>query len=807
MEDRPTTELASSIDVRNYFLKLLAHWYFFVIAFIIGFSYKYIKDRFVVYTYSSNATLILYDDLQNTQAAIGSLEMFDTRKNYETEFGVLKSYSLNKIALSELDFDISYFQQQDFRPDIDLYKKTPFLVKFDSTKKPANYVKYYLKFTSGDKFIIKRGRKDKGSEIGFGEKYSSGNQEFTIVKNPNLNIDYKNLVGKTFYFYKNDFNSLVLSFKNRLNVDLRSPQSSILWLWISGRVPERIVDYLNKLSEVYMRQSLAGKNRIALNTIKFIDEQLKTVMDSLGSVENKLQGIEQSNQALDISKHDEMLFAELERLQEVKKRSEIQENFYKYLERNLSKNDVNTDIISPYLVDIEDVVLETLLTEYQKIKSEQEVLQYDVKSNIPQMDILNLKLEQIKKRLQKHINGSQQAVDYNIKETNKSISKLYKKLRKVPAFQREMSNVQRKYKLNDNIYTFLLEKRTEAGMTMASNSPGAKILDVAMYKNVVRNNPAKNSAAKIILICLIIPIIIIEIKSFFNNKIIDRSDVEKQTSIPILSSISHNETKSDLPVHEFPKNPVSESFRLLKTNLKYLLMDKENAVISVNSTVSGEGKTFCSSNLSILFAMLHKKVLLIGLDLRKPRLHLPFGNNNKIGLSTYLIGANSLDEVIFSTEIENLSLLPSGPIPPNPAELIESEKMSNLILKLKKEYDYIIIDTAPVAHVTDALLISKFTDSNLFVIRQNHSTKNVVKVIEELHTTKKMHNMGLVINDVNPSMIFGLKYGYGFAYGYSYGYGYGQELSKGYYDNDSNEEGFIKKLANKFYKILRQLFE
>ncbi len=804
MEDKPTMQTGNNLDVRNYLLKIIAYWYLFLIVFVIGFIFKYIYERFTTYTYSSNATLILYDDLQNTQAALNTLKIFDNRKDYETEFGVLKSYSLNKIALSELDFDISYFKHESFKSDIDLYKNSPFVVKLDSSKPQANNIKYYLEFISDSKIRIEEDETGRVSELNFGQLYSTDNQSFIIEKNNRINFDYSELKGNKYYFYKNDFNTLVLDYKDRLNVDLRSPNSSILWLWISGTVPERIVDYLNKLSEVYMRQKLESKNRIVLNTIKFIDVQLKNIVDSLGQSENKLKNLESSSNFLDINKQDELIVKELESLQEANKLSGIKKSFYEYLENNLDKDAASINIVSPYLVDIQDFVMEGLLQEYQKTQSEKEVLQYDVKKDIPQMDIFNLKLQQLKVRLKKHIKNSKQAIDYNIQQGNSKIKKLYNQLRNSPKSQRQIANIKRKYELNDNIYTFLLEKRTEAGITMASNSPGAKVLDMAISQNAVCDNPNTNGTIKTILICLVISILIIEIKGFFNNKIIDRADIEKQTSIPILSSISHNTTASDLPIYDFPKNPVSESFRLLKTNLQYLLVDKQNPVISVNSTISGEGKTFCSSNLSILFAMLGKKVLLIGLDLRKPRIHIPFNNNNNVGLSTYLIGSNNLDEVIFDTQVDNLSLLPAGPVPPNPAELIESPKMSELITSLKKIYDYIIIDTAPIAHVADTLLISKFTDANIFVIRQNYSNKNLIKAIDELYVNKKINNMGLLINDVNPSMIFGLKYGYGFSYGYSYGYGYGQKAA--YYDNDVHKSSFIKRIGSNLYGLIEKLF-
>jgi tyrosine-protein kinase Etk/Wzc len=803
MEEVKTQAKSSSFDIKNYLLKLIAHWYLFVISIAIGLIYNFFDNRFKIESYSTNSTMLLNDDQQNTQAVVGGLQLFDYRKNYENEFGVLKSYALNRAAISELDFTISYFKNESFRSDVDLYKKTPFIVELDTTKQQANWLKCHLEFISETEFILRIEEKKLEKKLSFNQKFESDYLNFTIKKNPDSKINNKNLVGNKYYFYKNSFNSLVNSYKNRLNVDLRSPNSSILWLWINGTVPERIVDYINKLIEVYLRQSLEAKNRVVVNTIKFIDNQLAGVIDSLDVVEDKLQLFKQNNKILDISKEGEMLFEELDKLQQEKKIIEIKKNFYDYLTRDLEANGELTTGISPTFLDIQDPVLESLLAQYQKLQSEKEILGYDVKKDIPSLDIINLKLKSLQKELSKHISNSLNAIDYNMVDIAKKISQIDFKLRQIPSVEREIQNIQRRYKLNDNIYTFLLERRTEAGITMASNSPGAKILDNAKYENVIKNAPkAGGNQTKIFFISLLVPLLIIVIKDFFNNKIIDKSDVENGTSIPILGSITTNVQKVNLPTHEFPKSPIAESFRLLKTNLQFLLVDKTNPVISICSTISGEGKSFCSGNLAALLAHSKKKTLLIGLDLRKPTAHLPFRHPNIVGLSSYLIGLYKLEDIIFETHIRNLSLIPSGPIPPNPAELIESEKMLNLMKTLKKQFDYIIIDTPPVALVTDALLVARLSDANIFVLRQNYSSKNVLKVVEELHVNKKMNNMGIIINDANPSVVFGLKYGYGFNYSYSYG----DEEGSGYFDVPKPKMNLIKRAGKWFYRKLRGIF-
>ena len=805
-EEISSTNASSSFNLKNYLLKLIAYWYLFVLSIIITFVVNYINDRYSISTYATNATIMLQDELQSTQRVVGGLQLFDNRKNVENEIGVLKSYSLSETALQELNFDISYFKYEKFRSDIDLYQSTPFIVEPDSNKKFVNGLTGRITFLTENRIKLEIQSLNILQEISFNENFSSDQLNFKIIRNDKYTFDYKNLIGNQYYFYKNNMNSLINSYSNRLNVDLRSPSSSILWLWINGTVPQRIIDYTNKIAEVYLRKRLDEKNRIVINTIKFIDSQLANVVDSISEAEDSLQLFKQSNQILDIGKEGEMLFDEFAEQQKERKLLILKKNFYLYIQRQLKENDDMMGIVSPVLLEINDQVLVSYFDEYQKLKSEEEILNYDVKGDIPSSDILKLKLNRIKNNLKSHINKSIQATDYNIGEINKKLGIINAKLRNIPLVERQIQNIKRRYKLNDNIYTFLLERRTEAGITQASNSPGAKSLDIARIENVVKKSPKPGqNTTKYIFIALLIPVLIIVLLDFFSNKIIDKSDIEKVTQIPIMGSISRNIFDEKVPVFESPKSPIAESFRLLKTNMQYFLANSDRAVVMISSALSGEGKSFTSVNLSALLAKGNKKTILIGLDLRKPTAHARFSLSNEIGLSTYLINFNTLDEVILPTHIENLSVIPSGPIPPNPAELIESPKMEELLEKLKEQFEFIILDTPPIAYVADSMLLTKYTDINLFVLRQNYSPKNVIKVIDEIYTSGKMKNMGIVINDVNQSVIYGLKRGYGFGYGYSFGYGYND--GQGYFDTKGRKKrNIFYRFGSWFYGKLKIVF-
>ena len=794
-----------SFDIKNYLLKLIVYWYLFVISITIAFSINYYNNRFAISQYISNSTIILKDELQTTQKVIGGLNLFDNRNNLENEIGILKSYSLTKKALEELDFEISYFKHEKYRSDVDLYKSSPFVVQLDSSKQQANYYKCYITILSETKYKLYIKNNEFTKTLKFGETFSNASITFKIVKRNNFKNNFKTYINKEYYFYKNDMISLIKSYKSRININLRSPNSSILWLWLNGTVKQRMIDYQNKLAKLYLQRRLDDKNKIVKNTINFIDSQLKIVVDTLSDVEDNLQGYKQTNQIIDISKEGEILFDELVALQSEKKMVKLKLNFYKYLKTNISEQKDASSILLPGFIDVQDKILNSSLEKLEDLKSKKEILEFDVKKDLPNYNKLEFQIKKIENSLTLHIDKSINLQKYNLVEVNKKTSNTYSQLRKIPKVEREIINIQRNYKLNDNIYSFLLKKRTDATITLATNSPGAKILDLARVENITKQSPKPgDNRTKLIFISLIIPILIIIIKEFFNNKIIEKSDIEKNTTVPIIASISRNTSKDNIPIFTQPNSPISEAFRLFKTNIKYLLIDKNNPIIVISSTISGEGKSFCSTNLSAIFAKSEKKTLLIGLDLRKPQLHKAFNNDNKIGLSTYLIGYNEIDEIIVNTEIENLFFIPSGPIPPNPAELIESEKMKNLLSDLKKQFDYIIIDTPPIAHVTDTMLIANYSDVNIFIVRQGYSSKNVLNVINEAIEKGNLKNTGILINDINQSIRYGLKNGYGFSYGFNYGYG--AKDGQGYFNHIETNNTIFKKIDKAFYDMLSKIF-
>lgn len=284
-----------------------------------------------------------------------------------------------------------------------------------------------------------------------------------------------------------------------------------------------------------------------------------------------------------------------------------------------------------------------------------------------------------------------------------------------------------------------------------------------------------------LLLGLIIPGLYIFIADFLNNKIIDKKDIEKATQVPIIGFIGHNNSESDTPVISNPGTSLSESFRSIRTNLKYYLNGENKAVISITSTISGEGKTFMSVNLAAALSMLGKKTLLMGVDLRRPKIDSIFEIERHKGLSTYLIGESSYEDIVIKNSINNLWFVPAGPVPPNPTELLDTEKMKQFIARARNDFDFIVLDTPPVGIVSDALLLGNYADINIFIVRQHYSEKSTLDLIQKIFERNELKNLTIAVNDIKAAGYYGygLRYGYGIYQGYGYNYGNGQYGSYG----------------------------
>ncbi len=779
MENSPQNNIyqEESIDIKKYLFKFLANWYWFAIALSIALAVAYMVNRYSEPTYTISSSLIISDkqsDVASVEAIIAELGRSRVRRKATVvnEISILKSYKMARLAIEELDFEISYVSVG--RREIaesKMYHSCPFVVIPDTSHNQLNGYPVNIKILSGREYLLEindnYGIKRK---LKFGETFDSEILKFKILlSNPETFVFDKTNSNK-YYFRFHDINSLAKQYRAKLNLDVNDEKGSILMLKLNGFVPEKMAVYLNKLSEVYIRSELIEKNLRAENTLEFIDEQLNVIVKDLNAAEVRLQDFRTKNQVINLSQKGTVLYNELIKIQNERFVYDVKTKYLDYLENNLQKKEQNDAIVAPSVLGITDPALQKLVGSYNERLSEKNKFSLIAREDAPNLIIIQNELNSLKETLAEYIVSTRKTNQITLQAFDQKQDLINLQINRLPANERQQINIEREYKLNNELYTFLLEKRAEAGITKASNIADNKILDIARPENTVQLTPKRSQNYMIALVLgLGIPGAVILMFEFFNTKIEDKKDIESNTRIPIIGTIGHNEIHSEMPVYVDPKSAIAESFRSLRTNLQYVLREKDQKVIMISSTISGEGKTFAAINLAIIMAMTNKKVLLLGLDLRKPSLHKIFDVPNETGISTFLSKQSEYDSVIKETSIENLYLTPSGPVPPNPAELIETEQMKSFFEKAEKAFDYIVIDTPPIALVTDALLVSRHAHANLFMIRQRYSSKHVFELINKLEQEQKVTAMNILVNDLKIPKYYGYNYGYNYGYGYGYG--------------------------------------
>ncbi|WP_320052910.1 polysaccharide biosynthesis tyrosine autokinase [uncultured Acetobacteroides sp.] len=777
VEQYPTEQ---SLDVKKYVNMVIRNWYWFATSLAICLAVAYAITFTTKPVYQVNSTILIRDDKNRTttgaEALLTELSLVNNTKSIQNEIGILKSYSLASSTINELsDFHTSIALQGrgGVRSHI-LYKDAPFLIQFTKRKRNPIERPLEIEFVSNDKYTVS----DNGSEATppkkFFEEVSVGSFSFRLIPTSTSPTSF---IGRTITVTRNDLNKLANFYRNNIKVDLVDKNASLIALSSTGNSAEQEADYLNKMVEVYIRQQLNEKNQIAKNTIDFIDGQLFGMKDSLNKAESNLKSFRTTNKILDISKESDILLDMLKEQQSTKAEIDINQRYYAYLKNYLTKRENFSDIVAPYTLGINDLQLNTILNELSAISAERDNLKLSVKENNPAMLQVNRKLNRAKESLMEKVNSLIVTNKMTKEDIDKQMNQLESRISTLPSSEQLLINKTKLYDLLSKTYTYLLEKKSEASIAKASNISDCKVVDPAMPINSVlkQPKPLMNYTLGFIL-GLLIPFIVIILRDYFDDKIRTIKEVTDSLSdISMLATLNHSAVTTELPVVERPKSHISESFRELRTNLNYVIAEGKSKIIMVTSLISGEGKTFCACNLSAIYAASGKRTLLVGLDIRKPKVQAIFEITSHKGMSTYLSNHAYFEETISPTTIPNLWIAVSGPIPPNPSELIGSPRMKEFLEEAQKHYDCIIIDTPPIGIVSDARIIFNLVDLVLFVTRMGVSPKDVVEYCKDLHLSLK-NKLAMTIND------FDSKLGYGY---YSkYRNYYRKEYNKhDYYEN------------------------
>jgi tyrosine-protein kinase Etk/Wzc len=755
----------NSFNVQKYLFQLLKNWYYIVGALLIGIGIAFLMNRYTTPVYQASASVII-DDQENVQNMFERMYTPWTKQRslVQNEQTVLQSYSLARRSLERLGLDVQYYGIGRLR-NSQIYPYIGFDVKLKEGN--ANHSKLYIDILTDNTYrLYDEETATIDTIMEFGRAFKSNGFHFTVF------LQSASIIGKKFSFKITDYNSLANQYKSMLSISLYNEYGSVLMLRLRGSNKNLVVDYLNTISEEYIDYSLEKKVEITKNTLEFIQEQKGRIVDSLNNIEQQLFQLKFGSPEFNISEKGELQLDVLDELNKQKldlgKAASKQDKFLDLME----KLGIYDKLVVLSMMEGLNPMLSEDISALKDLVQEKEALQKMAKKEIPGANWNDDKIELQEERIRNNIST---VIGYNewLEQQIDSVLKVFQaNLLQMSTEKHQGLNVQRKYEVFRTFYNILLEKEAQISIQQSSISSNKSILDLARTENAVLLAPKKqNNYQKMVISSLALSIGLILLINFLNPKIMDKEDIVNKTKVPMLGLIGHNSSKYEIPVVEKPHSAMAEAFRRIRTNLQFVVRGTENKVIMVTSTISGEGKTFTSINIAAVMALTDKKILLMGMDLRKPNIHKILNLSNDLGISNYLAGKKAYKDILIPTNIKNLTAAVSGPIPPNPSELIESDGFARLIDQARKDFDYIVIDTPPVALVTDALLIANHCDATIFVIRQNYTDKRVLDMINEFYYDKKLKNLNLLVNDVKVAQTMGYRYSYGYSYGYGYGYG------------------------------------
>jgi capsular exopolysaccharide synthesis family protein len=770
--NRPQEEV--TIDLKKIFYLIVSNWYYFIFTLLFALICAFFYIKYTIPVYNITANLLLDEKETGVQLEknpiVEGFRLGTGTKNLDNQIMVLSSRTLINRTLNELNFDIEYYRKGPFNK-VSFYPNNPIKIIPESADSLPRDVEFLYKYLDNNMFTLNAESEDSfalHTQAIFGSiiKYPGGSLSVERNSSDNWLSEKKN---RKIYFISHSRKNLVASYKSRLKVLPVSKVGTIVNISLEGTNKTKEIDFLNKLLEIFLYNSLDKKNGEAVRIIQFIDDQLIGISDSLVIAENRLQQFRSTHRVMDLSKQGQAIIEQAMNLENEKARIEIEGNYYNYLAEYISKNNVGEIPIAPATIGITDPGLTQLVANLAEQQGE--LYSKSMGEKNPLQSQLALRVRNTKEALRETLNGVMRANNMAKSENLAQIHTVNAQATALPVTERQLLGIERKFKLNDQLYTFLLEKRAEAQIQKASNMPDNEIID----SPVADISPVKPKKRLIYLLALLagvgFTLVWIFIADSFSTNVKEDEDINRITDIPISGHIPHIRMKKNIVVLEEPGTITAEAFRSLRSRMQFFTKEALAPVILISSSMTEEGKTFTAINLASAYSLIGKKTVLVGFDLRKPKIYTDFGLGNDNGVSTWLIGKDGLQDIIKKTQYENLSVITSGPVPPNPSELISLKKTEELLKLLKENYECIIIDSSPIGIVSDSSHLSKLADTTILVVRQNITFRDQLRnTVKELRFSD-IKSVSIVVNDLGPEYK-------GYRYDGKYGYKYSNVRSK-----------------------------
>ncbi len=766
------------IDLRSFFYNIRRKWHYFIISILFFSVCALLYLRFTLPVYEATTSLLIKDG-KNTSKDLEDIlsgNLYGNTKNIATEIGILNSRSVLEETINELNLGVSFFSKNGFIR-FPIYKTSPIAVKVIRLADGIYDEEFQLTRIGNSRFNLEINADNsilnnfiyKGTHL-YGEEIKTSLFTLIVSRNdPAFDISKE----EKYLFKINSMNKLLEYYQEKMNVETINKDATIVQITVLDNIPDRAADFLNTLGRIYINRDVKDKSSVAALTLKFIDEQLNDISIELNANEIELQKFKEQKGSVDLSLEAKNYLEKVSAIDEARIKAEIDLRSLDYLYEYVSGSK-DVEAIAPSSIGNPDPLLVNLITRLKEFQSKRKYLIYGSSSQSPAVKVIDEQIEQTRMALIENINSIRNLTRTNLTGLTDQLGEYENSIRKIPNIERELLSIRRNFTVNENIYLYLLQKKAETGIAKATAISDNKVLDDASITDLPVIPNKKYLFIITVVLALIMPVFIILLFGYIKNSISSREEVEKLTKIPIIGVIGHINKGERMIVSSKPKSSIAEAFRSVRANLMFFGLDDTHKIVLITSSVGNEGKSFSALNLAAVLSLQQYRVIIVGMDLRKPQLIQDLGVENNEGVSTLLIGKTTLEKVIQKTKIEGLDIIPSGPIPPNPAELLSKKETQSLLDNLRSKYDYIIIDTPPVGIVSDAVLLMKYADINIFILRENYSKKDYIKIINNYYAEGKIKNLCILINDA----------------GTSHGYGY---YGHGYYDDEKKKRNWFKR--------------
>jgi tyrosine-protein kinase Etk/Wzc len=774
MESNPSNENHTrEFQLRNFIDHYLVHWKWFLLGASISLTIAFIYLRYTTPQFKAAATILVKDEKKG--GMLSELSAFSDmgiesglKNNVDNEIEILKSRTLIENTVRKLDLNTSMFVKGNIIYT-EMFDKTPIKLHFfpKSTQFYESTITLrFLELTSKtfqlENQIPSQSSKNNilaKTEFQYGEVISTQNWNLIITKNPSklFKDNTREITIKA-----NPLDDVVDGFRNRLNVNPLSKTSSVVELSLIDPVYEKAEVFLNNLIQIYNQDAITDKNQISENTSKFISERLSLITRELDGVEQDVESFKKTNNLTDIDSEAKQFMEGSNTYDKRAVETEIQLNVVNSMLDYIKKSG-STDLLPSNLIVTHEDASGIINMYNELVLDRNRILKSATVSN-PTILKMDQQIASLKQNLYSNLDRLKSTLLIQKKDLDSHKEVMDSKIEKIPVQERQFKVIARQQKIKEELYLYLLQKREETAISLSATEPNARVIDAAKASHIPVAPKKKIIFLVAFLIGIIIPFGVIYLIALLDTKIKSRLDLEGKTSIPYLGDIPTSDANTQIIKSE-SRTSSAEALRIIRTNLEFMLgkvPDNQAKTLFLTSTFSKEGKTFVSVNLAATFALSGKKVLLIGMDIRNPKLD-DYVSLPEQGLSNYLSNKDIAIEnlIIKQKGYEDFYILPAGIIPPNPAELLLSQKVDSLFKTIKAQYDYIIVDTAPVSLVTDTLLIAKHADCFIYVVRANFLEKRMLHIANDLFQEKKLPNMCLLLNDTDSTKGYGYGYGYG----------------------------------------------